>query len=261
MSDGWVKIHRELFGHPIWKNSTPEQKVILVTLISMANHEPNKWEWGGEEFEVKRGQMVTSLDSIADKCGNGVSIRNVRTALQRFEKLEFLTNKSTNKGRLITICNYCKWQDVPSETDKQTDKRVTSNRQAPDKRVTTNKNDKNNKNEKNIYIGVPAEIKDEFMEWAYMREKKRKPLLTKRAVTLALNKLNSLTKNTDKQKELINYAIYRNWESFYPIPDSDKIPKKKEEPKEERRIEAVAMPQETREKMNALGYGNLIGKE
>lgn len=149
MSEGWVKIHRELFGHPIWINSTPEQKVILVTLICMANHEPSRWEWNGQIFEVGRGQMVTSLESIAEKCGNGVSVRNVRTALQRFEKLEFLTNKSTNRGRLITICNYCKWQDVPSETDKQTDRQLTSNRQATDKHLTTNKNDKNNKNEKN----------------------------------------------------------------------------------------------------------------
>lgn len=255
--NGFIKIHRELFEHPIWQNSTPEQKVILITLICMANHEPNRWEWGGEVFEVERGQMVTSLDSIAHKCGNGVTMRNVRTALQRFEKMEFLTNKSTNKGRLITILNYSKWQDKPTETDKQTDKRVTSNRQAPDKRVTTNKNDKNDK--KNIYIDVPDEIKDLFMEWASMRKDLKKPLTSKTAVSRALNKLNALSKNPVKQRELIEYAIYRNWLSFYPIPQEDKIPKKKEEAREEKPIKAEPMPEQTREKMAALGFGNLIG--
>ena len=259
MSDGWVKIHRELFEHPIWRNSTPEQKTILITLISMANHEPNKWEWGGKEFEVKRGQFVTSLDSIAEKCGKGVSIRNIRTALQRFEKMQFLTSKATNKGRLITICNYCKWQDKQSETDKQSDKQVTSNRQATDKRVTTNKNDKNDK--KNIYIDVPDDIRDEFMEWVRMRKELKKPITSKIGVQRALNKLNSLSKNPEKQRELIGYAIYKNWLSFYPIPAEDKIPKqKKEEPKPEP-IKATPMPEETRNKMNELGFGNLIGKE
>lgn len=262
MSDGWVKIHRELFEHPIWRNSTPEQKSILITLISMANHEPNKWEWGGVEFEVKRGQFVTSLDSIAEKCGKGVSIRNIRTALQRFEKMHFLTSKATNKGRLITICNYCKWQDSQSETDKQTDRQVTSNRQATDKRVTTNKNDKNNKNDKkDIYRGVPDNIKEPFMEWAMMRKQKKKPLVSETAVNRALNKLNSLSKDVEKQRELIEYATFKNWESFYPIPQEDKIPKKKEEPKPEKPVMAVEMPDEVRKNMSNLGFGNLIGKE
>lgn len=146
---GWIKLHRELLCHPIWLNSSPEQKVILVALICMANHAPNKWEWNGELFHVERGQMVTSLDSIVSACGKGVTIRNVRTALNRFEKLGFLTNKSTNRGRLITIEKYGKWQDEHFETDKQTDRQLTGKRQAPDIPLTPNKNVKN---EKNKYI-------------------------------------------------------------------------------------------------------------
>ena len=160
MSDGWVKIHRVLFEHPIWKQSTPEQKVILIALIGMVNHEPERWEWKGEMFEAKRGQTVTSLESIREACGKGVSIQNVRTALARFEKLEFLTNESTKSGRLITICNYCKWQDKGDETNKGANKEVTKTSQRPNKDLTPNKNDKNDKNDKNkdIYSRERAEI-------------------------------------------------------------------------------------------------------
>ena len=150
-SQGWIKLHRELLDKAIWKTSTPEQKIILITLLLMANHEENEWEWNGERYSVQPGQMITSLKSIAEACGKGVTIQNVRTAIDRFEKYEFLTSKSTNKNRLITIVNYTKYQGVENEPNKQTNKQLTSNQQAANKQLTTNKNDKNDKNDKEEY--------------------------------------------------------------------------------------------------------------
>ena len=111
-----------------------------------------------------------------------------------------------------------------------------------------------------IFSDVPDEIKDNFMDWVQMRKDKKKPIKTQRAVTMALNKLNALSKNVERQKELIDYAVYRNWESFYPIPQGDEIPKpKKVEVVEEKPIDAVPMPDETKDKLSALGFGNIIG--
>lgn len=110
----------------------------------MVNHKSNKWIFKGEEHEVKAGQVVTSLESIANMCAKDVSVQNVRTALLKFEKHGFLTNKSTNKNRLITIVN---WELYQSEEEKQQTKQQASN-----KHLTTNKNVKNEKNE--IYSRV-----------------------------------------------------------------------------------------------------------
>jgi hypothetical protein len=115
---GFFKIHRDLFIKPIWKKSTPEQKSILITLLAMAWFRPNKWEWKGQQFETMPGQLVTSLDSIAKEAGDGISVKNVRTALKRFEKLEFLTNESAKTGRLITIVNWGLYQDAEEEPAK-----------------------------------------------------------------------------------------------------------------------------------------------
>lgn len=261
MNNGWIKLHRELIEHPIWKQSTPEQKSILITLLCMANHEANRWEWQGKEFVVEPGQFVTSLEHIKQSCGKGISIQNVRGAIARFEKMGFLTHQSTKTGTLIIIEKWGKWQGVSEEPNKDTNKEVTKSQQRGNKEVTTNKNDKNDKNDKkDIFSDVPEVIKDAFMDWVQMRKDKKKPIKTKRAVTMALNKLNALTKNPEKQIELIDYAIYRNWESFYPIPDGDKIPKPKVEVvEEEKPIDAVPMPDETRNKLSALGFGNIIG--
>lgn len=112
MSDfGWVKVHRELLDKAIWKLSTPEQKVVLITILMLANHSSNQWEFEGKKFVCKAGQFVTSLNSLAEYCGKGVSVQNVRSALDRFERYEFITNKSTNTGRLITVVNWDKYQD------------------------------------------------------------------------------------------------------------------------------------------------------
>ena len=40
--DGWIRVHRELLDKPIWLNSTPEQKTILITLLLMANFKENE---------------------------------------------------------------------------------------------------------------------------------------------------------------------------------------------------------------------------
>ncbi len=139
--DGWICLHRELLEKPIWANSTPEQKAVLVALLLMANHKPKQWEWDGKKFVCGRGQFVTSLQHIAEKSGPGVSIQNVRTALKRFENLEFLTNQSTKEGRLITICNYSKYQDNKNAANKATNSQLTNDQQRPNKDLTTNNND------------------------------------------------------------------------------------------------------------------------
>jgi len=145
MTGGWIKLYRQLLAKPIWQESTPEQKVILITLLSMANHEEREWEWQGEPYKANPGQFVTSLESIRKKCGKGISMQNVRTALKRFEKYEFLTNVPTNKNRLITIVNW----EVYQSKDNDLTKELTSNQQATNKQLTTNKNVKNDKNVKN----------------------------------------------------------------------------------------------------------------
>jgi hypothetical protein len=116
---GYIKIHRELAAKPIWESSTVEQKVILITLLLMANFNEKQWEWKGQKFIAKPGQFVTSLDNIVKNAGSGISIKNVRTALKRFENLEFLANESTKTGRLITIINWEVYQCEEERVAKQ----------------------------------------------------------------------------------------------------------------------------------------------
>ena len=115
-NNGYIKLHRELLQKAIWKTSTPEQKAVLMSILMSVNHKSAQWEWQGRKFEIIPGQMITSLRSLAEIAG--VSIQNVRSALARFKKLDFLTEKSTKTGRVITVVNWSVYQSqamVPSK--------------------------------------------------------------------------------------------------------------------------------------------------
>lgn len=141
MNHGWIKMHRVILEKPIWTEATPEQKVILMTLLMMANHSEKQWEWQGESFTAQPGQFVTSLPSLVQKCGKNISIQKIRTALKRFERYGFLTDESTLRNRRITIVNWGFYQGLgDAATDRLTDNQQTANRQ-----VTSNKNVKNEK--------------------------------------------------------------------------------------------------------------------
>ncbi|WAW14630.1 hypothetical protein [Peptostreptococcus equinus] len=146
IDNGWIKLHRKLLENALWQDCTSEQKVIMITLLLMANHKEKKWIFGGEEYTCKPGQFVTSLKSIKKNVGEDISTMQIRRCLEKFEKYGFLTSKPTNKNRLITIAN---WETYQSKDDKPTSK-PTSNRQATDKQPTTNKNVRK-KECKNIY--------------------------------------------------------------------------------------------------------------
>lgn len=147
---------------PIWLNSTPEQKTILITLLMSAHFAPSEWEWKGEKYEVQKGQFITSIDTIVKESGKGITPQNVRTALKRFEKLGFLTNESTKTGRLITILNWEVYQSKKKnqQTDEQTDnKELTDDQQTPNKELTPKEESKEcSKNVEELQEGLKKDI-------------------------------------------------------------------------------------------------------
>ena len=210
MRIGWLKLYRELLDKPIWKNSSAEHKSILITLLLMANHEENKWEWQNIPFSVKPGQFITSLENIALEAGIGVSVQNVRSGIKRFESLSFLTNQSTNSGRLITILN---WDSYQSKEFKPT-KHPTSNQQAPNKQPTTIKEVKKLRSKELEYPDwLDLKLWSDFKDF---RKEINKPLKFQ-GESRALNKLKKLVKDGNKYEDVINQSIERGWTGLFEV--------------------------------------------
>ncbi len=112
---GWIKLKRKLLKNPLWKDCNAAQKVVMITVLLMANHKPNRWMFNGEEYEVKAGEFITSLNSLVKETGLGK--QQVRTALTKLEKHNFIKTKKTNRNTLVTIVNWAKYQGLENNVD------------------------------------------------------------------------------------------------------------------------------------------------
>lgn len=136
---GWIKIHRSFLTWE-WFDK-PEMVQVFVYLLLKANHDAKEWHG----MTIERGQIVTSVAKIAQE--TRLSVRKVRTCLDRLKSTNEVAIETTSKFTLITISKYSTYQDAEDVADKVTDnvcdKRATNERQTSDKQTTTNKNEEN----------------------------------------------------------------------------------------------------------------------
>lgn len=157
-TNGFVKLDRGILNWE-WYEDTYTARLFFHCILK-ANWKAGNWK--GQPYE--RGQFITSLPSLAKELG--CSERNIRTALKHLISTGEVTSKATNKYRIITVCNYDKYQS----TDRQTDRQVTGNRQASDRQVTADEENKEIKNKRsnNIYATSFEEV------WKIYPKKKEK---------------------------------------------------------------------------------------
>lgn len=137
MTQGFITLHRKMIEWE-WFTDINTSHLFMYCLLK-ANHENKKWRG----INIDRGSFITSLEHISKD--TGLSVRQVRTALEKLKSTGELTSKTTSQYSIISIKNYNLYQDY----DKQVDKRMTNERQTNDKRATTNNNDNNDNNDNN----------------------------------------------------------------------------------------------------------------
>lgn len=139
----FVKLNRKILNWE-WYSDNNTRSVFIHCLLK-ANWKPGKWK--GVSYE--RGQFITSLASLSKELG--ISVRQVRVALDHLYMTGELTSKTFSKFRIITVVKYDDYQ----ARDKQNGRQMTSKRQASDKQVTTDIRTKEYKELKNINTAPP----------------------------------------------------------------------------------------------------------
>lgn len=141
--NGWVKLHRQSLDHWLYNESRPHtRREAWEDMLLLANHDDNKVMIQGELIECKSGQSVMSLKNWAKQFK--WTIQQVRTFFALLQKDQMITTEGLRKTTRVTICNYVNYQK-----DQQTDnKQTTRKQQADNKEITTNKNDKNDRERK-----------------------------------------------------------------------------------------------------------------
>lgn len=141
MSKGWIKLKRSLLDWE-WYDDHNATRLLIHLLVSV-NYQPKKWKG----IMIQPGSMVLSWETLSGS--SGLSVRQCRTAMKKLEESGEITRSVTNKFQLITLV---KWEEIQmneQEADNQEGSQMTDKCQANDKQMTTTKERKEIKKEKN----------------------------------------------------------------------------------------------------------------
>jgi len=142
----WIKLYINLLDWP-WFHQASTLQLFLYLLLSC-----NKVEKNWQDITIKRGQIVTSLDKLSLRCNQ--SMQTIRTNLKRLKSTKDITQETTNRYTIITICNFEYWQENINATNKLTNiqhnKQTTDNQQKDNRQLTTTKEYKIRKDYKNV---------------------------------------------------------------------------------------------------------------
>lgn len=86
----------------------------------------------------------------------------------------------------------------------------------------TPQKEKKRKVKENIYSIFDSytkneELKTTLRDFAEMRKTIKKPLTTKRAITMLINKLDSLAATDEEKKLILEQSIFNNWQGIFPL--------------------------------------------
>lgn len=84
-------------------------KVLFVHMLLKANWKEGKFR----DITVPRGSFVSSYTHLAEECG--LTINELRTALNHLKSTGEITVKTNNKYSLFTVNNYREYQDINSQ--------------------------------------------------------------------------------------------------------------------------------------------------
>ena len=145
MNIGWIKLHRQILEWE-WYSDTNTFRLFLHLLLKANFKDQNH-----KGKLVKKGFLITGREQLSVE--TGLSVREVRTCLERLKKTNEIAVNSNSKGTEIEILNYDKYQQETSET--------TSKRPANDQQTTTIKEYKESKEKKNTIPSL-----EEFVNYA-----------------------------------------------------------------------------------------------
>lgn len=154
-------MYRQIQQSIVWTDS--DQLKLWLLLLLKANHSDSKFLFNGEQISLTSGQLVTGAHVLASEFNQGVKRDNRVTWrtlwrwVKKFENQQMLTIESSSKYSVISITGWGQYQSD--------DNQVTIAGQSSDNRVTTNKNDKNEK-KKDILSGKPDDTKNSQIDYA-----------------------------------------------------------------------------------------------
>lgn len=141
---GWIKIHRKIEDHWLYKNS--QYLHWWIDILISANYEDRKVLIKGKLLQCNRGETLYSFDTWAKRWK--VNKSATRRFFQLLETDGMVTIKNETVTTRITVCNYESYQDERNASETQTKRK----RNASETQTTPREElEEVKKEKKNIY--------------------------------------------------------------------------------------------------------------
>ena len=124
---GWVPLMRSLTDHPIMRR--PEALSFYIHLLLRARYKPGLADLNGQILWLEVGQAVYGREEMGRLLD--LTEGKVKTNQQFLVKTGLITRKATNRGTIVTVCDYRAWAlaNTPERpaNDQPTTSRPTTN--------------------------------------------------------------------------------------------------------------------------------------
>lgn len=141
---GWIKIHRDCLDHWLYNEYRPlTKREAWENILLWANFDERKVLIRGQLIDCKRGQLLYSIDTYAEKFVWSAS--QVRTFFDLLKKDGMIKCEGLKYTTRLTICNYDNYQEIT-----RTESELKTNSLRADCKLTasSSRQDENSKNEK-----------------------------------------------------------------------------------------------------------------
>ena len=220
MNNGWVKLHRQLLEWEWYTDINTSR--LFIHLVLTVNHKTNNWRG----IEIKRGSRLTSLPKLSAE--TGLSLSKIRTSIKKLKSTDDIADKTHAQHTVLYVNNYDSYQD----DSRQDNSPVADQSQTGSRQIASNKNEKKEKNDKNVRIkrkalpelDYPEELNIvAWEEWKlYRKEMKiRAYQPTTRSEGAAIRDLLSMGNSHDEQHQIIQQSMAKGWKGLFGLKNNN----------------------------------------
>ena len=229
---GFIKIDKKILEWEWYKDE--HTKNFFFHCLLKANSKDERFKG----IVIERGQFIASLSVLSDELF--LTVNELRTAINHLKTTGEITVKTYPKFSVFTVVNYDLYQ-CESQVESQANHRqttgkpqanhrllVATEKEKEDKKMSSmsmpnkaeSNGSKSQKKEPVAYYPNDKLLDSAFKEFLVMRNKIKKPLATKQAMTRIRNKIEKLSGGDNNLAILIlNQSTDHCWQDVYPLKE------------------------------------------
>lgn len=109
---GWIKLSRKILQNDLWLKGAYDERSAWIYLLLSATYEKSEVynPTSKSVITLEPGQLLTSIKSLSERWS--WSYNKISRYLDNLQSMGMITQNRTTKYTIISITNWCKYQDV-----------------------------------------------------------------------------------------------------------------------------------------------------